>query len=63
MFSKIQENNVQLNDVYVCNAADTPITEGIGNGDVLIVLDPTAGGASVCLFDADSASWVEITKE
>lgn len=60
MFAKIQEKDIQLIDVYACNVDDTLPTEGIGNGDAVIILDPSTNTSTVAMFDADSATWVSI---
>lgn len=45
----------KIQQVFFCLSTNTKPTEWVGNGDVLIEMDPS----KVYLFDAEGAEWLE----
>lgn len=64
-FTKISERGYagNLTDVYGCFKGDTKPTDGFGNFDSCIEIDPAeTDAAKLYYYDADTGAWVHCVK-
>ena len=63
MFSPLFKKGIPMTDTYFCLSTDTKDETDKGNGDVLIVANPSTGEYTIDIFNADGAAgsrWVAL---